>query len=105
MGAVTPVRTGDPEFDSAATVLSLLPASKTAGRIQTDPAHIDWRAIEADCHSSTEDLLFKVALDMWNGTGHAHLGAMLHSLNARQWGAVLAALDVRGAALDFGVPA
>lgn len=81
------------EWNAAMAILDGPLARKVpAGAIDPARERIDWPLIEANCYSSTEQLLYDVALDLWNGHGAASIGDLVRCLDDRQWAAVIAAI-------------
>jgi len=61
----------------------------------TGDGGIDWDALEAECFSTTERLLARVARDLWNGSGAAPVGNLLVSLDDANFEAVVEAMRLR----------
>lgn len=61
----------------------------------TDDDGIEWGALEAQCSSTTERLLVRVARDLWKGSGDAPLGRLLVSLDEMNFEALIEAMRLR----------
>jgi hypothetical protein len=68
---------------AALHVLDGLASVKTDGRIgwRDDTPTIDFDAIRHDCFSHGETVLCDVALDLWDGTGHATIADVVATLD------------------------
>ena len=87
----------DSEHRSTYYLLTNAPAlaRKFDENVHVDDDGIDWTSIEAKCYSSSEQLLVAVARDLWNGTGQAHVGGLMTTLDETNFDVVLEAMRIR----------
>jgi hypothetical protein len=84
---------------AALHVLDGLAPTKTDRRIgwRDGTPTIDFAAIRDDCYSHGETVLCDVALDLWNGTGHATIADVVATLDDANFTRVVEAMAmIRG---------